>query len=63
MFFNKKKSNGMTVLCQIYIRRSLLGKQDEVVEAQNTELDAVINYLNAWTDLEQSLGTMALVNA
>ena len=32
-------------------------QQDEVVEAQNTELNAVIDYLNAWTDLEQSSGT------
>ena len=31
-------------------------QQDEVVEAQNTELNAVIDYLNAQTDLEQSLG-------
>ena len=32
-------------------------QQDQVVEAQNTELNAVIGYLNAQTDLEQSLGT------
>ncbi|MFM2312880.1 MAG: hypothetical protein RLZZ04_2156 [Cyanobacteriota bacterium] len=32
-------------------------QQDEVVEAQNTELNAIIDYLNAKTDLEQSLGT------
>lgn len=32
-------------------------QQDEVVEAQNTELNAVIDYLNAQTNLEQSLGT------
>ena len=31
-------------------------QQDQVVEAQNTELNAVIGYLNARTDLEQSLG-------
>ena len=32
-------------------------QQDAVVEAQNTELNAIINYLNARTNLEQSLGT------
>ena len=32
-------------------------QQDAVVAAQNTELNAIINYLNARTDLEQSLGT------
>ncbi|NJL51133.1 MAG: TolC family protein [Hydrococcus sp. SU_1_0] len=32
-------------------------QQDQVVEAQNTELNAIIGYLNAKTDLEQSLGT------
>jgi outer membrane protein len=32
-------------------------QQDEVVEAQNTELNAIVDYLNARTDLEQSLGT------
>lgn len=32
-------------------------QQDQVVEAQNTELNAIIGYLNARTDLEQSLGT------
>lgn len=31
-------------------------QQDQVVEAQNTELNAIIGYLNARTDLEQSLG-------
>ena len=31
-------------------------QQDQVVEAQNTELNAIISYLNARTDLEQSLG-------
>ena len=31
-------------------------QQDAVVEAQNTELNAVIDYLNARTDLEQSFG-------
>ena len=31
-------------------------QQDEVVEAQNTELNAVIDYLNAQTDLQQSFG-------
>ncbi len=32
-------------------------QQDAVVAAQNTELNAIINYLNARTNLEQSLGT------
>ena len=32
-------------------------QQDAVVAAQNTELNAIINYLNARTKLEQSLGT------
>ena len=31
-------------------------QQDQVVEAQNTELNAIVGYLNARTDLEQSLG-------
>lgn len=31
-------------------------QQDEVVEAQNTQLNAVIDYLNAQTDLQQSFG-------
>lgn len=31
-------------------------QQDEVVEAQNSELNAAIDYLNARTDLQQSLG-------
>ena len=31
-------------------------QQDQVVEAQNTELNAIISYLNARTDLEQALG-------
>jgi len=33
-----------------------ISQQDEVVEAQNTELNAIIDYLNARTDLDQSLG-------
>ncbi|MEN9568598.1 MAG: hypothetical protein RLZZ69_3794, partial [Cyanobacteriota bacterium] len=36
----------------------ITSQQDAVVEAQNTELNAVIDYLNARTDLEQSLGTI-----
>jgi outer membrane protein len=35
----------------------LTSQQDQVVEAQNTELNAIVGYLDARTDLEQSLGT------
>jgi outer membrane protein TolC len=35
-----------------------ISQQDEVVEAQNTELNAIIDYLNARTDLDQSLGIL-----
>lgn len=53
----------LKVVRELYLRgRDGIGifevtsQQDEVVAAQNTELNTVINYLNAWTDLEQSSG-------
>ncbi|MEN9518926.1 MAG: hypothetical protein RLZZ381_1514 [Cyanobacteriota bacterium] len=53
----------LKVVRELYLRgRDGIGifevtsQQDEVVAAQNTELNIVIDYLNAWTDLEQSSG-------
>lgn len=53
----------LTIIQKLYRRGrggidifEVTSQQDEVVEAQNTELNAVIEYLNARTDLEQSLG-------
>jgi outer membrane protein len=53
----------LKVVRELYLRgRDGIGifevtsQQDEVVAAQNTELNTVIDYLNAWTDLEQSSG-------